>query len=144
MVSSMQSVQNTLTSIQNDTAKVNAQTNASSVGTSNLDQNSFLQLLISQLKDQDPENPSDPTQMVQEEAQLTQVDTMQQLSSSLTSSNSILEASSLIGKTVSLTDPNDSKSTITGTVSSATLSSSGANVLINNTAYPVSSITNIQ
>lgn len=139
----MSAIQSTLTNIQNDTAMIHAQQASSQTGTSTIDQNSFLQLLTQQLQNQDPTNPMDNTQMISEEAQIQSVSEMQQLNTNLTGSNQIMQASSLIGKSVSLPDPDNSTNTISGVVSEALINSSGASVVINNKEYPVSSITSI-
>ena len=144
MVSSATTVSSELTNIQNQTTQVNAANNKASVGTGTIDQNSFLQLLMAQLKNQDPTNPTDPSQMLNEESQLTQVQTMQNLNTSLTSSSQLQEASSLIGKTVSVTDPNNAKNTISGTVSGATVNSGISEITMNGTSYALSSIVGIQ
>lgn len=140
MVSSMNGVQNTLTNIVNNTTQQNAASTASQASNTSLNESDFLELLTTQLQQQDPSNPTDPNQMVSEEAQLAQVSSLQ----TLTSSDQIQEASSLIGKTVSVTNPYDTSTTLSGTVSEATINSSGANVMINGTAYPLSSIVSVQ
>jgi flagellar basal-body rod modification protein FlgD len=72
-----------------------------------LDKNDFLQLLVTQLKNQDPLNPQDSSAFVAQLAQLSQVEqtyninnNLQSLLASQSSANS-LSAVSLIGKTVS-------------------------------------------
>ena len=49
--------------------------------------------------------------------------------------NQIMQASSLIGKEVSLIDPNDSTKKITGTVSAANFSGSNATVVVDGKDY---------
>ena len=67
----------------------------------------FLQLLVAQLKNQDPTNPSDPTQFVSQLASFSaveqQLNTNSKLDSLLTQS-AISQAGSLIGKTVTSAD----------------------------------------
>lgn len=50
-------------------------------GLGQLDSDAFLQLLVAQLKYQDPMAPSDGAAMMQQTAQFTQVETMQQMAS---------------------------------------------------------------
>lgn len=80
--------------------------NNSVTSTSNI-QNSFMTLLITQLQNQDPLNPMDSAQMTSQLAQINTVNginslntTLQALNTSLTSSQSMATASSLIGHTV--------------------------------------------
>ncbi|MFA6031954.1 MAG: flagellar hook capping FlgD N-terminal domain-containing protein [Myxococcota bacterium] len=54
-------------------AQNNANNNASNA-IGNVDYNTFLQLLIAQAKNQDPTNPTDPSQYVQQFATLSQVE----------------------------------------------------------------------
>jgi flagellar basal-body rod modification protein FlgD len=76
-------------------------------GTSPADlQNTFLQLLVAQLKNQDPTNPMDSSQMTSQLAQISTVQGISQLNTSLTSLSTQLaagqqsQAAQLIGSTV--------------------------------------------
>jgi flagellar basal-body rod modification protein FlgD len=115
----------------------------------------FLRLITAQMKDQNPLQPSDPTQFLTQLEQMSQVSSMQSMQSSLSSLQTSLQSSqmangaSLIGKTVlaptttatldtqggsitgGMTVPSDAK-TVTVTVSTA----SGA--LVNSFNVPVS------
>jgi len=63
-----------VTSIQSTTTS--STSNAATTGTTSAmgDYNTFLQLLIAQAKNQDPTNPTDPAQYVQQFAALSQVE----------------------------------------------------------------------
>lgn len=137
------SVQSTISALNSNTAQVNAATNSSKSGSTELDSSDFLQLLMTQMKYQDPTNPTDSTQFLQQEAMFTQVSQLEKLNENFSDSSSMLQASSLIGKNVTITNPNDSSSTITGDVNSVTVDSSGSNIVINGTAYPVSYLKSI-
>ncbi len=85
--------------------------------------NAFLQLLTTEMMNQDPTSPQDPTQSVTQLAQFSQLQYTQQLTSSFQgfeSNFSVLQASSLVGKqvTVGITDSSGNSSTTTGTVNS--------------------------
>jgi flagellar basal-body rod modification protein FlgD len=72
-----------------------------------LDGDTFLQLMVAQLKYQNPFQPMDSTQMLQQTAALTTVQTLQQLSSAQTLLMGLQEASmasSMIGKVVTASD----------------------------------------
>lgn len=62
-----------VTSIQSTTTS-NSTSNSPSATSAMGDYNTFLQLLIAQAKNQDPTNPTDPAQYVQQFAALSQVE----------------------------------------------------------------------
>ena len=82
-----------------------------------LDINQFLQLMVSELTNQDPLNPMDNTQLVQQIGSIREISATDKLTSTLDivqSGQSLSTASSLIGKTVkALTDDNEN---VEGTV----------------------------
>ncbi|OGH94729.1 MAG: hypothetical protein A2039_01405 [Candidatus Melainabacteria bacterium GWA2_34_9] len=133
-----------LVDITNNTTKVQAEKSAKTTGTSELGQDAFLQLLMAQMKNQDPLNPTDSSQFMSQQAQFTQISELQKLNKSLASSNQIMQASSLIGKNVSLIDPNDAEKTILGTVSEAKINSTGASVIVNGNEYSINSILSVK
>ena len=93
----------------------------SSVG--DLDYNAFLKLLIAQLKNQDPTNPTDSTQFVAQLATFSQVEQSISTNSKLDSlftASSLTLADSVIGHTVTSAD-----GTVSGVVSSAKIYSDG-------------------
>ena len=102
-----------------------------------LDGDAFLYLMMEQLKNQDPTNPMDNSEMLSQQAQFTQVQELQNLSESISQNNMIVQATSLVGKTVTVIDPNDTTKTITGTVESANFTSSAATVVIDGVEYPL-------
>ncbi len=89
--------------------------------TSQLGETAFLQLLTTQLQNQDPLNPMDDTQSVAELAQFSAVQATTSLNdsfSSFESNFSVMQSAGLLGKTVSAqsTDASGNVSTVTGTV----------------------------
>jgi flagellar basal-body rod modification protein FlgD len=110
---------------------------------SNLGENDFLMLMMDQLKNQDPLNPSDPTQYLSELAGFSSLEQQTQIASS-TSSAATQQASasalSLLGHTVSYQDA--SGTTQTGTVSKVDFTSSGPALTIGSTSgISLSSVT---
>lgn len=107
-----------------------------------LDPQAFLQLLVTQLQYQDPTNPADTSQFMQQTATLTQVQTMDAMSSTLTAllgAQQAQAATELIGKTVTYVDPTGLQKT--GVVHSASLLSSGATLsLADGTKIPLSGV----
>lgn len=73
----------------------------------NLDYNAFLQLLIAQLKNQDPTRPMDSAQYIAQLAGFSNVEQSVKLNAkidTLVAGQSIAQANSLIGKTVTSSD----------------------------------------
>jgi len=99
----------------------------------------FLQLLVAQLKNQDPLNPEDPTQFMSEIAQLTQV----QSQTTLAAEQQTSAADSMIGLDVS--GVGTAGSNVQGVVTSVLLNSSGPpTLMVGSTALPLSSVTEVQ
>jgi flagellar basal-body rod modification protein FlgD len=91
--------------------------------TSQLGPSAFLQLLTTQLSNQDPMNPMDDTQSVSQLAQFSALQASDNLETSFANFQSnfaVLQSSQLIGKTVTVnsTDSSGNSSSISGTVSS--------------------------
>jgi flagellar basal-body rod modification protein FlgD len=87
-----------------------------------LDINQFLQLMVSELTHQDPLNPMDNTQLVQQIGELRSIAASDQLTTTLQSlqtQQSLTTASSLIGKTVKALGKDGQD--VTGEVSSVSI-----------------------
>ena len=88
-----------------------------------LDVNQFLQLMITELTNQDPLNPMDNTQLVQQISTIREISATTKLSDTLSAvqtGQSLTTASSLIGKSVTaLTDKGES---VTGVVDRISIS----------------------
>lgn len=82
---------------QSTTAARHSTTSKSgSTANSSLDKEAFLQLLVAQMQNQDPLEPQDNSEMVAQLASFSQVEELQNMSSTLNQS----QASDLLGKTV--------------------------------------------
>jgi flagellar basal-body rod modification protein FlgD len=93
----------TATSAQNNTE---TQKTTSTSG-ANLDYNAFLRLLIAQMKNQDPTNPTDPAQWMGQIAQFSNVEQSIQTNAkldSLMTQMSLSQVDGLIGKTITSDD----------------------------------------
>lgn len=83
-----------------------ASTPASTTGTTALGKDAFLQLLVTQMKNQNPLDPQDNTTFVSQLAQFSSVESLQNLNTSVGSitssvaSSQALQASSLVGRSV--------------------------------------------
>ncbi|MDX8528736.1 flagellar hook assembly protein FlgD [Mesorhizobium sp. MSK_1335] len=101
-----------------------------------VDYQSFLKLLIAEMKNQDPTKPMDSTQYVAQLATFSQVEQSVQTNTKLDQimqSSALSQADALIGRSITSADGNT-----TGTVASVTLASSGLiAVLQDGTQVPV-------
>ena len=98
----------------------------SSDATDELGADTFLQLLVAQLKYQDPTNPADSTEFLAQTAQFTMVEKLTELAERAESSAVVernLAAAGLVGRTV--TWKRDDGTTAEGVVSKAALGQSG-------------------
>jgi flagellar basal-body rod modification protein FlgD len=86
----------------------------------------FMKLFLAQLQNQDPTKPMDDSQMLDQLAQMTQVQTLQGVESALKGSQ-LAQSSALIGKTVTGTDVNGTA--VTGVVGSVVQSTDAGLVL---------------
>ncbi len=101
----------------------------------------FLNLLVAQLKYQDPLNPTSGTQFLSQTAQLTEVQSMDQLQQEVGLGNVMNEqvvSTSMIGKSVSATLADGS--TVSGVVQGVSLDSSGPILNVNGTAVPLGDV----
>jgi flagellar basal-body rod modification protein FlgD len=83
---------------------------STSTATEEMGADAFLELLLIQLKNQNPLEPMEETEMISQMAQLNSVQELRNMSNSLDSvnqSNQFLSSSSLIGKMVSYLDSED-------------------------------------
>ena len=111
---------------------------------SSTDQNMFLKLMVAQLKNQDPMNPTDSTQFLSQNAQFTALEKMQQVADEtqqMLSLQMAFGASSLIGRTV--TYPDSSGTNQSGVVSSVRFDSTGPVLSIGGQDVPLTSVTSV-
>ncbi|HEY9744860.1 MAG TPA: flagellar hook capping FlgD N-terminal domain-containing protein [Oculatellaceae cyanobacterium] len=84
----------------NNTNLVYYQRGQNNLGNSRMDREGFIRLILAQLQYQDPLNPKDNSEMLNQQLMLEQADQMK----SLVDSNTFAQATGLIGKEVSLMD----------------------------------------
>jgi flagellar basal-body rod modification protein FlgD len=119
-------------------ASTTATAAASAQKSPSLNENQFLQLLMTELKNQNPMSPSssDPTQFMTQLAQFTSLEQQTntaQSTAEIASEQSTNGAVALIGHSVSYIDPTTGSSA-TGTVQSVQITSSGATLTIGGTS----------
>lgn len=127
-----------ITSAANYTAQTQAAQPKSTGSASKMGSTEFMNLMMKQLQYQDPMSPVSNAEFIAQQAQFTQLSTTQEMSTNIASNNAVSEALSLVGKSVTITDPNDSTKTITGSVKSATISGKNSTININGTDYGLS------
>ena len=103
---------------------------ATTTGTSP-DKEMFLQLLVAQLRYQDPMNPADSSEFLSQSAQFTALEKMQDVAdqtSALLAAQVSFGASGLVGKQVTYLD--DDGNPVSGTVSSVTYDVTGPTLVV--------------
>lgn len=103
----------------------------------------FLKLLVAQLKYQDPSKPADGTALLGQTAQFQMVEKLQLLSDqnkALLSEQQAGSAISLVGRTISYTQGDK---TLSGVVGSVRLTAAGPILAVGQTDVPMSSVTTV-
>jgi flagellar hook assembly protein FlgD len=107
----------------------------------------FLSLLTTQLKNQDPLSPLDTNQFTQQLTQMTGVEQQllgnQLLQQLVTEQGGLSQAAALIGKTVTAPDPTGKTSGITGAVTAVTQTNGETILTVGQTQVPLSSVSSI-
>ena len=117
----------TVASVSSVPSTTVASTTAKSV---TLNYNQFLQLLMTEMKNQDPTQPMDPTQQLSQLASFSAVEQQVQTNSTLTSllnTTAISQAESAVGRKVTSAD-----GTASGTISSVTINANGSTATLTN------------
>jgi flagellar basal-body rod modification protein FlgD len=136
----------TVSPISSDYGIFAANNNASTSGadTTKADSDMFMQLMVAQLKYQDPMNPADSSTMLTQNATFTQVQAIQEMQSEmgmLLSSQLAFGSASMIGQQVSWVDSDGA--TKTGKVDSVDFTTTGPVANIGDTQVPINSIASI-
>jgi flagellar basal-body rod modification protein FlgD len=106
------------------------------------DQDTFLKLLVAQLKYQDPSNPADSTQFLAQTAQFTQVEKLGQIAGMM-QAQQLIGASALVGRTVTYQDATGV--TQTGVVTTVKLNGDSEPMLVvGNTDVQLSKVTEVR
>ena len=156
----MSTVSNAITAMQNQTA-YNQSNSTRTTGMTN-DSNMFLNLMLAQLKSQDPTEPTDNTEWLSQLAQYSSLEQMTQMNSGLENcakyisalyndmsyNSEITQTLSMIGKDVTLQipDENDSSKTteISGTVTEASFKDGTGKIKIDGKYYSIAYVTSIR
>lgn len=114
-------------------------------GSTALGKDTFLKLLVAQLRYQDPSNPADGTAFVAQTAQFTQVEKLDALvtgQQQLLGAQLMLGASALIGRTVTYTGTDGTD--VAGPVSSVSFAGSNPTVRVGDKDVPLSSVKEVR
>jgi flagellar basal-body rod modification protein FlgD len=109
-----------------------------------LDQKDFLKLLVAQMTSQDPLNPKTDIEMIPQLVSfstLAQSQSMQADIASLRSQQQVLQANSLLGRTVQLTDENDQP--VSGVVDAVLMKEGTPQLVVNGKSYDLSQLLSI-
>src|SRR3712207_3015752 len=104
----------------------------------------FLQLLVAQMRYQDPNNPASTTEFMSQTATFTQVEKLEEIAAqnaSLVALQRSLSAGALVGHTVSYTD--DKGATVTGTVGSVRISGEEPSAVVDGVDVPMGRLTEV-
>lgn len=155
----MTTINSEITNMQNQTA-YNNMLNGTNKTTKDNDSNMFLTLMLQQLQNQDPTQPTDNTEWLAQLAQYSSLEQMTQMNQGLTDCMSYLSAMyndmslnseitqtlSLIGKEVTIKDPEDETGnrTITGKVTEASFEDGSGKVKVNGEYYSIGNIISVK
>lgn len=157
----MSTVSTEITNLQNQTAFTQSNTTDRKTSSKN-DSSMFLNLMLQQLKNQDPTQPTDNTEWLSQLAQYSSLEQMTQMNTGLTNCMNYISAMykdmamnaeitqtlSMVGKEVTITIPDEkdsSKTTeITGKVTEANFKDGTGKVKVNGEYYSISNITSIR
>jgi flagellar basal-body rod modification protein FlgD len=136
--------------VNNQAAATGATTGSSATGSSaksslglsgQFNENTFLKLLVAQLRNQDPMQPTDNAQMMSQMAQFSMVDqlnTLNETSAYLAGAQGMMVGSSMLGKQVTAMPPDGTP--IVGTVSQVALSGGEVILTVNGQDVPLSEV----
>lgn len=122
-----------------ETASESSAKKANATNSSGMDKDAFLQLLVAQMKYQDPLEPTSNTEYISQYATFSQVEQMQNMASTM----ELSRASSLVGQLVEVTTTGSDgeTTTIQGMVDYVTYENNKAYVSIDGTSYSADDVT---
>lgn len=135
-------VLSTINRMNNDTNRINFERGQENLGKTSLTKDAFMQLLLAKLQNQDPLNPTDNNEFLTQQAQLAQVEGMDNLSKSFKTTSMLTQASSMVGKNVDIEDTDGLVHT--GRISSASIGTNGeVGIMVNGTNYTMNQVRKI-
>ncbi len=131
-------------SATNSNSSAASSSNSAADPFANLNLNDFIQMMITELQNQDPTSPMSSGQMLSEITQMGQISTAEQLDTTLTgmeTGQNLSNASAMIGMQVEGTD--SSGNSVSGTVASVTISNGAPSLNVGSSSLTLDQITNI-
>lgn len=124
-----------------DTTNASSYTTATKESSTDLDKDAFLQLLVTQMKYQDPLNPGDSTEYMSQLAQYSSLEATMNISDTLERTNGL----NLVGQYVIMntTDSAGNQQMISGLVQYATVKNGEVLLSINDVYYPASDLDSV-
>ena len=127
--------------IQNATNRTYYEQGQKRLGSSTLDKNAFMQMLLAKLQRQDPLNPTNDDQFFSQQTQLASMEKMDNLASAIQASSNVSQASNVVGKLVEI--KNETGQTTVGKVTSVTVGSGEPIINVNGNRYKLSNISQV-
>ena len=138
------SITNDITNAASATAQYQSSQPKATGVASKLGSQEFMNLMMKQLQYQDPMDPVSNTEFISQQAQFSQLSTTQEMNTNISQNNSIMQTLALVGKEVTMTDPDHPTQSITGVVSEAKFTSNGSSLMVNGKAYPISLVKSVK
>jgi len=131
-----------ISSVNSNTSYATSSTTSTRDTSSQLGKDDFLNLLVTQLRYQDPLNPTDNSEYISQLAQFSSLEQMNNMNSGISS----MKALAMTGKyiTASVTDDTTGKTTsVEGTVDSVQMSSGETTLMVNGTEVSLDDVTGV-
>lgn len=128
--------------VVNSGIKTEEQKAATKTTPNGYDKDAFMQILVAQMKYQDPMQPTSNTEYISQYATFTQVEQLSNMANAM----SLSRASEMVGKTVVITQKNADNGTtseVQGVVDYVTYSGNKAYLNINGTAYDIDNVSQV-
>ena len=125
-------------------AQITGASSATAQSTNGMDKDTFLQLLVAQLRYQDPMNPTDSTQFLAQSAQFTALEKMEAVAEQTkqaVAAQMAFGASSLVGRAVTYVDANGK--TVTGTVDAVQFKTEGPMLTVGSDEVALGDVTTV-
>lgn len=127
-----------------DAATLAAQGGTGASATSKLDRDTFLQLMVAQLRNQDPMNPTDSAEFLAQTAQFTSLEKLEAVADQTAqalAAQMAFGASSLIGRTVTYTGPDGTD--VKGSVDSVHFTADGPMLSVGDVEVRLNDVTTV-
>ena len=120
-----------------------APTESGTVGKAELGKDAFLNLLVAQLKYQDPSKPADSSEFMAQTAQFTMVEKLEEMAKAQTTmvnAQNLASATSLVGRQISWTEGTATKS---GVVTAVTMNNGTAQLSVGDLTVDLAAVTKV-